>query len=250
MSHSPFANVRRTVSQENARLVNVCGANCTAEDLQRIDRQMVALEQAGNLAEIAQRGVMTSQQAQQMAQLVFELYPGYGNAESFAQLITGQSSLTGEAVSRFWAAVGVIPIAGGVLKKVGEPSAEALVAVLKVGDAAKGFASDAGRVGSRINLSNEVMEHVIARHLSGKSNASQFLLSEVELRSILSSQSVVDLPIVRSIESAGGIRYLREFDAGRVIGTDRFNGNQATSVMTIMTDRFGNLVSTFPGLLK
>ncbi|QHE87465.1 pre-toxin TG domain-containing protein [Hydrogenophaga sp. BPS33] len=136
MSHSPFANVRRTVSQENARLVNVCGANCTAEDLQRIDRQMVALEQAGNLAEIAQRGVMTSQQAQQMAQLVFELYPGYGNAESFAQLITGQSSLTGEAVSRFWAAVGVIPIAGGVLKKVGEPSVEALNALLKKGEAA------------------------------------------------------------------------------------------------------------------
>jgi hypothetical protein len=30
----------------------------------------------------------------------------------------------------------------------------------------------------------------------------------------------------------------------------KFNGNRATSVMTIMTDRFGNLVSTFPGLLK
>jgi filamentous hemagglutinin len=94
------------------------------------------------------------------------------------------------------------------------------------------------------------MEHVIARHLSGKANASQFSLSEAELRSVLSSRAAVNSPVVRSVESADGIRYVREFDAGRVIGADKFNGNQATSVMTIMTDRFGNLVSTFPGLLK
>jgi hypothetical protein len=92
---------------------------------------------------------------------------------------------------------------------------------------------------------------VIARHLSGKANASQFSLSEAELRSVLSSRAAVNSPVVRSVESADdGIRYVREFDAGRVIGADKFNGNQATSVMTIMTDRFGNLVSTFPGLLK
>lgn len=130
---------------------------------------------------------------------------------------------------------------------------EILMAVLPVGrlvQAAKGLAGVPGRVGSRINLSNEGMEHVIARHLSGKANASQFSLSEAELRSVLSSRAAVGSPVVRSVESADGIRYVREFDAGRVIGTDRFNGNQATSVMTIMTDRFGNLVSTFPGLLK
>lgn len=116
--------------------------------------------------------------------------------------------------------------------------------------AANRLAGVPGRVGSRINLSNEGMEHVIARHLSGKANASQFSLSEAELRSVLSSRAAVSSPVVRSVESADGIRYVREFDAGRVIGADKFNGNQATSVMTIMTDRFGNLVSTFPGLLK
>jgi len=116
--------------------------------------------------------------------------------------------------------------------------------------AAKGLAGVPGRVGSRINLSNEGMEHVISAHLSGKANKSQFSLSEAELRSVLSSRAAVGSPVVRSVESADGIRYIREFDAGRAIGTDKFNGNQATSVMTIMTDRFGNLVSTFPGLLK
>lgn len=40
VSHSPFAQVRRTVSQENARLLNACGTQCTADDLRRIDQQM------------------------------------------------------------------------------------------------------------------------------------------------------------------------------------------------------------------
>ncbi|MDO9437081.1 MAG: S-layer family protein, partial [Hydrogenophaga sp.] len=131
VSHSPFAEVRRTVSQENARLTNACGAGCTAQDFQRIDQQMAALEQAGNLAEIAQRGGMTTPQAQQMAQLLLELAPVYGSGESMLQLITGQSSLTGEEASRVWAAIGIIPVAGGILKKVGEPSAEALQLAIK-----------------------------------------------------------------------------------------------------------------------
>lgn len=117
-------------------------------------------------------------------------------------------------------------------------------------DVEKGLGSVPGRVKSRINLSSEGMEHVIARHLSGKPNASQFSLSETELRSVLSSRAAVNSPIVRSLESADGVRYVREFDVRRTVGADKFNGNQTTSVMTIMTDRFGNLVSTFPGLLK
>ncbi|CAG0982622.1 hypothetical protein ANRL3_02233 [Anaerolineae bacterium] len=71
-----------------------------------------------------------------------------------------------------------------------------------------------------------------------------------ELRGIIQSSAAVNSPVVRTIESADGVRYVREFNAGRIIGVDKFNGNQATSVMTIMTDRFDNLVSTFPGLLK
>jgi RHS repeat-associated protein len=116
--------------------------------------------------------------------------------------------------------------------------------------AAKGVTGVPGRVGSRINLSNEGMEHVIARHLSGKANASQFSLTEAELRALLSSRAAVNSPVLRTVDSANGVRYVREFDAGRVIGSDRFNGNQATSIMTIMSDRFGNLVTTFPGILK
>ena len=107
-----------------------------------------------------------------------------------------------------------------------------------------------GRVLSRINLAKDGMEHLAARHLSGKTNASQFSIAEAEVRGLLQSKDVIATPVTRMIESDVGVRYLREFNAGRAIGFDKFNGGQATSVMTVMTDRFGNLVTAFPGVLK
>lgn len=83
------------------------------------------------MAEIAKRGTLTTEQAQQLAQIFLETAPGSGTAESLMQLITGQSSLTGEEANRFWAAVGVVPIVGGVFKKVGEPAVEAIGKVVK-----------------------------------------------------------------------------------------------------------------------
>jgi filamentous hemagglutinin len=155
----------------------------------------------------------------------------------------------GEGFAMFGATEGAAaPLYAGL--GLAGPASAGNNAPVGVTSAVKAIAGVPGRVGSRINLSNEGMQHVIARHLSGKVNASQFSLSEAELRSVLSSRAAVNSPVVRSVESADGIRYVREFDAGRIIGTDKFNSNQATSVMTIMTDRFGNLVSTFPGLLK
>nr|WP_225561104.1 hemagglutinin repeat-containing protein [Comamonas sp. CMM02] len=113
ISHSPFRQVRQTVSQENARLLNECGANCTQADFLSIDQQVAQVERAANLAAIGQISSMTQRQAQELAQLMLELAPFYGTGESALQLITGQSSMTGEEASRFWAAIGVVPVAGG-----------------------------------------------------------------------------------------------------------------------------------------
>jgi hypothetical protein len=151
VSHSPYREVNRRVSQENARLTNECGVNCTAEDFRRIDQQMAKLEAAGTLAEMGKRGYLTEEQAQRLAQLAVELAPFYGTGESLMQLITGRSSVSGEEVSRFWTAVGVVPLAGGVLKKVGEPAVEGLRAIFKGGEAVKmagATAEDAQRAAS------------------------------------------------------------------------------------------------------
>ena len=137
VTHSPYASVRRTVSQENARLTQACGTTCTAEDFRRIDQQMARLEAAGNLAAIARHSGLTPVQGQQMAQLALELAPVYGTGEALVQLLTGQSSVSGEQASRFWAAVGVVPVAGGVLRRAGEPAVDALVAIFKGAEAGK-----------------------------------------------------------------------------------------------------------------
>jgi hypothetical protein len=126
LSRSPFANVRRTANQENARLLNQCGTRCTEADFRRIDAQVAKVEQAATLAEISQRNTLTPQQAQQLTQVLLELLPVYGTGESLTQLITGKSSVTQEEASRFWAAVGMIPVAGGLIK-IGVKEAKALM---------------------------------------------------------------------------------------------------------------------------
>lgn len=78
----------------------------------------------------------------------------------------------------------------------------------------------------------------------------KFLSRNAEQRSILQSDTVVSTPITRTIDSAHGVRYVREVDVGYSIGVDKFSGGQPTSVMTVLTEKFGNLVTAFPGLLK
>jgi filamentous hemagglutinin len=119
VSHSPYAEVRRIVSQENARLANLCGADCTLEELRGYDTYLAQLESAATFAKFAREGrQLTTEQATRIAQLALELSP-VGTAESIAQLLTGKEALTGEEANRFWAAVGAIPLAGGGLKLVG-----------------------------------------------------------------------------------------------------------------------------------
>ncbi|NIU60720.1 MAG: hypothetical protein GWN66_02800, partial [Pseudomonas stutzeri] len=89
VTHSPYKEVNRRVSRENARLTNECGANCTAEDFRRIDQQMAALERAGTLAEIGKRNTLTPEQANDLAQAAIEMAPGYGTGESLVQVMTG-----------------------------------------------------------------------------------------------------------------------------------------------------------------
>ena len=93
---------------------------------------------------------LTGHEALQLAQLAVDLAPFYGSSESLAQIISGRSSVSAEEANRFWAAVGVIPVAGGVLRHVGEPSVDALAAIFRGGEATKtaAGASDVARAPS------------------------------------------------------------------------------------------------------
>ena len=109
---------------------------------------------------------------------------------------------------------------------------------------------------SRINLmkgsqaSGAGWNHVGHEHYSGKQGKSQFTISQSELRSVLQSSQVVKSPIIGTLSSAKGERYIREIDLGRPIGTDKFNNHQPTSVMTVLTDKHGNLITATPGKIK
>ena len=116
--------------------------------------------------------------------------------------------------------------------------------------AAKGIAGVPGRVLSRINLKNSGWNHVVDRHFNPSKNASQFTISKSELRSLLQNKKVVDSPVVRTFDSVDGIRYVREINVGRNIGLDKFNNMQPTSTMSVITDKFGNLVTATPGVIK
>lgn len=107
-----------------------------------------------------------------------------------------------------------------------------------------------GRVQSRINLEADGWQHVLDRHFDTTVNASQFTVSEAELRSILQSQEVVGASISRTLSSNDGIRYERVVDLGRNIGTDKFSAGAPTSTITVLTDGFGNLVTVTPGRIK
>ncbi|MGS2744592.1 hypothetical protein ACU6TU_13510 [Halomonas sp. LS-001] len=123
------------------------------------------------------------------------------------------------------------------------------------GDGNEALSNVPGRVQSRINLatgdSSSGWIHVVGRHFNPDRNASQFTVSQSDLRTTLQSPEVVNTPVTRTLDSAEhGTLYVREIDLGRAIGTDKFNSFQTTSTMTVMTDRFGNLVTATPGSVR
>lgn len=57
-------------------------------------------------------------------------------------------------------------------------------------------------------------------------------------------------PVTRTLDSADGIRYVREVTLDKPIGTDKFNNFNPTSTMTVLTDSHGNLITAPPGIIK
>ena len=98
VSHSPFANVRVAVSQENAKLSNACGTNCTVADFRRIDLLMNKLETAGTLTEIGKNSKLTTEQAITLGENVAALLPVYGTPIALYQAISAES-LSGSTLS-------------------------------------------------------------------------------------------------------------------------------------------------------
>ncbi len=109
-----------------------------------------------------------------------------------------------------------------------------------------------GRVRSRINIPvgdlKRGWRHVLHEHFNpAKKGKSQFSIDPDNLDLILREKKVVGSPISRVLGSNDGDRFVREVDVGQIIGNDARSGNAPTSLLTIMTDKFGNLITAYPG---
>jgi YD repeat-containing protein len=148
--------------------------------------------------------------------------------------------------------IGRVPLYPGDPLPLPQPLSKMESEILPLGSSVENIPS---RVQSRINLRNgdpgekAGWNHVVEEHFSGKPNKSQFTISQNELRYFLQSEPVVQAPVSQVVESAIGPRYVRELDFGRPIGIDKFSGKY-TSTFVVMTDRYGNLVTTYPGRIK
>ena len=72
----------------------------------------------------------------------------------------------------------------------------------------------------------------------------QFTISKSDLTNLLQSSSTVSTPVTRVILSGDSVNYVLEVNAGQAVGTDKFNNNLLTSTMTVITDKYGNLVTS------
>ncbi|WP_247740963.1 hypothetical protein [Cohnella sp. LGH] len=151
---------------------------------------------------------------------------------------------------------------GKAVPKVPKGPKDAIVK--EVPDAAIKIDGMPPRVQSRINLRNGTAEegagfnHVLDRHFNPSKNASQFTITPDELKGILQSKEVVSTPVSRvlysDIKLADGTiekqaRYVREVTLDSNIGIDKFSGSP-TNIMTVLTDKYGNLVTATPGVIK
>jgi hypothetical protein len=82
----------------------------------------------------------------------------------------------------------------------------------------------------------------------GPKNKSQFIHEPATIHNLLKTEKVIKTP-ARPLDNGNFVREV-EFDAVIVGKLPENEGGTPTSVMTVITDKWGNLVNTFPGTLS
>lgn len=132
-------------------------------EFDRADKMAAAYDVALTLSHYPQ---LSKEKADTLAQAVLDLAPGVSNASALYELLTGKTA-TGDEANRYFAAIGLVPVLGGIAKKGGQAvhvfaEADKAVDAAKVGGrAAIGFSEDAARAA----LSNIGRIDHSARHL-------------------------------------------------------------------------------------
>ncbi|MBR6026775.1 MAG: hypothetical protein IK065_04170, partial [Neisseriaceae bacterium] len=107
-----------------------------------------------------------------------------------------------------------------------------------------------GSVATRINIrkgdNKSGLTHTLNNHGGNmsKTNKSQFTISDNEVVKLLKDKNTIDTPAYKDPKSGN---YIRNVDTGKIIGIDAKNGSSPTKTLTVITDKKGNLITTYPG---
>jgi filamentous hemagglutinin len=238
VSHSPFAGVRTLVSQENARLQNECGANCTQADFNRIDAQMRELEMAANLLAISRTSKLTTEQSIRFAEAASLLIPYYGNAFSLYQAISGKTVSGTEisTVERFMSGLLVaIPVGTAAYKLI-----SGAVADLKFAASIGGLSAD-GKALMDFSMLTNNQKGLVAEVL-GATLAQRLLPGSQRLGRLgaVGSQGIDDL---YKIASANADYVIVEYKFSTSPLKSTVDGMQMSDGWVLGSDRIRNLVT-------
>jgi hypothetical protein len=113
---------------------------------------------------------------------------------------------------------------------------------------------------SRINVANVTYDNGKVRgfkYAMGKHgvnatipNKSRFVITNDEVKMLLQRSDIVNKSVYNPIQIGGKIevdKFVRQVGVDKIIGIDQ--SGMKTSILTIITDKKGNLINTFPGKL-
>ncbi|WP_337051419.1 VENN motif pre-toxin domain-containing protein [Proteus terrae] len=113
---------------------------------------------------------------------------------------------------------------------------------------------------SRVNVANVTFDngkirgfdYAMGKHGIDASvpNKSRFTVTNNEVKELLQRPDIVNKTVYNPIQIGGKVetdKFVRQVDTGKSIGVDQ--SGKGTSVITIITDKKGNLINVFPGSL-
>ena len=133
--------VARMKAEVTAKAIATCADDnsCLQAEFDRADKMAAAYDVALTLSHYPQ---LSKEKADTLAQAVLDLAPGVSNASALYELLTGKTA-TGDEANRYFAAIGLVPVLGGIIKKGGQ-------AVHVFAEADK--AVDAAKVGGQVGV--------------------------------------------------------------------------------------------------
>jgi filamentous hemagglutinin len=110
--------VARMKAEVTAKAIATCANDnsCLQAEFDRADKLAAAYDVALTLSHYPQ---MSKEKADTLAQAVLDLAPGVSNASALYELLTGKTA-TGDEANRYFAAIGLVPVLGGIIKKGGQ----------------------------------------------------------------------------------------------------------------------------------